>query len=159
MVMKIGDKIRALRSLKIFKGYRSNWATAIIHMFDRLTTALKVEIKTKWKNITAMVSDLHKVNKQLTSEIQGMIESECLLGQAFCDLHFTLAIPEGIKPMPVTYRSYTGADKLLPKTVSFEINIEGKILIFQILDCWMRLTSIRWQARMSNKYKSFTDYT
>ena len=49
-----------------------------------------------------MVSDLCKVNKQLTSEIQGMIGSEWLLGQAFCNLYFTLAIPEGIKSMFVT---------------------------------------------------------
>ena len=61
--------------------------------------------------------------------------------------------------MLVTYQSYIGADKLFPKTVSFEMNIEDKTVIIQILDCWMRLTSILWQVRMSNKYKSFTDYT
>ena len=37
------------------------------------------------------------------------------------------------------------------------MNIENKIVIIQILDCWMRLTSIQWQARTWNKYKSFTD--
>ena len=95
--MKVGDKICALKYLKISKGDRSNWATAIIHMLDRLIAASKVEIEAIWKSITAMVSDLCKVNKQLPSEIQGMIESVWLFGQAFCNLHFTLAIPEGIK--------------------------------------------------------------
>ena len=97
MVMKVGDKLCALKSLNISEGDRSNWATAIIHMLDRPTTASKAEIEAIWKSITAMFSDLCKVNKQLASEIQGMIESEWVFGQAFCNLHFTLAIPEGIK--------------------------------------------------------------
>ena len=138
MVMKVGDKICAFKSLKISKGDRSNWATAIIHMLDHLATASKVEIETICKSITAMVSDLCKVNKQLASEIQGMTGSEWLPGQAFCNLHFTLAIPEGIKSMLFTHQSYIGADKLFPKTVSFEMNIEDKIVIIQILDFWMR---------------------
>ena len=150
MVIKVGDKIRALKFLKISEGDRSNWATAIIQMFDRLTTASKVEIEAIWKSIRAMVSDLCKINKQLTLEIQGMVGSEWLPGQAFCNLHFTVATPEEIKSMLVTYRSYSGADKLFPKTVSFEMNIEDRIIIIHILDCWMRLTSIRWQSRIAS---------
>ena len=142
MIKKVGDKICALKSLKISKGDRSNWATAIIHMLDRLTAASKVEIEAIWKSITAMVSDLCNVNKQLSLENQGMIGSQWFPGQTFCNLHFTLAIPEGIKLMLVTYRSYIGADKLFSKTFSFEMNIEDKIVIIQILHCWMRLTAI-----------------
>ena len=64
------------QDLKISKGDRSNWATAIIHILDLLATASKVEIEALWKTITAMVSDLCKVNKQLASEMQGMTGSE-----------------------------------------------------------------------------------
>ena len=103
MVIKVGDKIYALNSLKISKGGRSNWETAIIHMLDCITAASKVEIEAIWKSITAMVSDLCKVIKQSALEIQGMIGSEWLLGQAFCNLHFTLAVSAGIKSMLVTY--------------------------------------------------------
>ena len=158
MVVKVGDKIRALKSLKIGKGDRSNWASAIIHLLDRLATATKVEVEDKWRSITAIVSDLCKVNKKLAAEIQAMIGSEWMPGQAFCNLHFTLAIPEGIKGILVNYQSHIGADKLFPKTVNFEMNMEDKLVLIQILDCWMRLTSIRWQAKPWNKYKSFTDY-
>ena len=105
-----------------------------------------------------MVSDLCKVNRQLATEIQMMIGSKWLPGQAFCNLHFTLAIPEGIKEILVLYQTQIGADKLFPKTVGFEMNLEDKIIFIQILDCWMRLTSVRWQARSWNKFKSFTDY-
>ena len=38
------------------------------------------------------------------------------------------------------------------------MNMEDKIVVIQILDCWMRLTSIRWHCRAWNYYKSFTDY-
>ena len=82
-----------------------------------------------------------------------MTGSEWLSGQAFCNLHFTLAISEGIKSMLVTFQSDIGADQLFPKTVIFQMNIEDNIVIIQILDCWMRLTSSRWQARTWNKYK------
>ena len=105
-----------------------------------------------------MVSALCKVNKQLASEIQSMIGSAWLPGQAFCNLHFSLALPEGIKNILTTYQPHIGADKLFPQTVSFEMNMEDKIVVIQILDCWMRLASIRWQARAWNQYQSFTDF-
>ena len=50
-----------------------------------------------------------------------------------------------------------GAAKLFPKTVGFEMNLEGSLIFTQISDCWMRFTSICWQARAWNKYKSFTN--
>ena len=49
-----------------------------------------------------MVSDLCKVNKQLALEIQGMIGSECFPGQAFYNLHFTLAINQCLLLIDVT---------------------------------------------------------
>lgn len=127
-------------------------------MLDRLATATSSNIENIWRSVTAMVSDLCKVNKKLAAEIKSMIGSEWIPGQAFCNLHFTLAIPEGIKSILVNYQSHIGADKLFPKTVSFEMNIEDKLVILQILDCWMRLTSIRWQVRPWNRYKDFTDF-
>ena len=44
VVVKVGDKIRALKGLKISKGDRKNWATTIAHMLDRLATASNVEV-------------------------------------------------------------------------------------------------------------------
>ena len=157
-VVKVGDKIRALKSLQISKGNRNNWAIAIIHMLDRLATSSNVTVDEIWQSITTMVSDLCKVNKALAVEIQSIIGSAWCPGQAFCNLHFTLAIPEAIKTVLGTYQSYIGADKLFPQTVSFEMNMEDKLVVVQILDCWMRLTSIRWQARAWNKYQKFTDF-
>ena len=54
-----------------------------------------------------------------------------------------IGIPEAIKSVLAIYQSQIGADKLFPKTVGFEMNIEDKLIVIQILDCWMRLTSIR----------------
>ena len=45
MLMKIEDKICALKSLNISKGDGSNWQTAIIHMLDPQATVSKVKIE------------------------------------------------------------------------------------------------------------------
>ena len=157
-VVKVGGRIRALKGLQIGKGDRANWASAIYHMFDRLSSASNKEIRNIWESITAMVSDLCKVNLGLANEVKKLIGTEWLPGQGFCNLHYTLAIPVGIKEVLALYQSHIGADKLFPHNVSFETEIEYKHISIQILDCWMRLTSIRWQARPWNRYVSFTEY-
>ena len=127
-------------------------------MLQRLGLASNNDIHSIWSNVSAMISDLCKVNKGLASEIQTLLGSSWQPGQAFCNLHFTLAIPEAIKAVLAIYQSHIGADKLFPKTVGFEMNLEDKLIVIQILDCWMRLTSIRWQSRSWNKYRQFTDF-
>ena len=157
-VTKIGDKFRALKTVKITQGTTNNWATAIVYMLKRLSVASNNDIQSIWQNVSAMVSDLCKVNRTLATEIQTLLGSSWQPGQAFCNLHFTLAIPEAIKSVLEIYQSQIGAEKLFPKTVGFEMNIEDKLIVIQILDCWMRLTSIRWQSRAWNKYRKFTDF-
>ena len=157
-VTKIGDKFRALKTVKITKGTANNWANAIIHMLQRLSVASNNDIHKIWGSVSAMISDLCKVNKNLAAEIKTMLGSSWQPGQAFCNLHFTLAIPEAIKTVLAVYQTHIGAEKLFPKTVGFEMNLEDKLIVIQILDCWMRLTSIRWQSRAWNKYKKFTDF-
>lgn len=44
------------------------------------------------------------------------------------------------------------------KTQGFDMNLESKLVVIQILDLFMRLTSIRWHGRAWNKYLSFTDF-
>ena len=157
-VTKVGDKIRALKMVPITKGTRENWASAIIYMLDILATASSSNIGKVWRSLSSILSDLCKVNKNLSVEIQKMIGSTWQPGQLFYNLHFTLAVPDGIKTVMAEYQSYIGAAKLFPKTVVFEMNQEGTLIFIQILDCWMQLTSVRRQARTWNKYKSFTDF-
>ena len=157
-VVKVGDHIRALKATKIGKGDRENWAAAIYHMLDRLAAASSKDITTIWESIVAMLSDLCKVNLDLANEVKKLVGVEWLPGQVFCNLHYTLAIPEGIKKVLTTYQCLIGADKLFPKNVSFEMNIEDKLVVIQVLDCWMRLTSIRWQSKPWNRYSNFTEY-
>ena len=61
-VTKVGDKIRAPKSLSITKGTRENWASAVVYMFDRLATASSSTIDNIWKNTSSILSDLCKVN-------------------------------------------------------------------------------------------------
>ena len=157
-LVKIGDKFRALKTVKITQGTTNNWATAIIYMLRRLSVASNNDVHSIWGNVTALISDLCRVNKTLASEIRTLLGSSWQPGQAFCNLHFTLAIPEAIKSVLAVYQSHIGAHKLFPKTVGFEMNLEDKLIVIQILDCWMRLTSIRGQSWAWNKYKKFTDF-
>ena len=89
---------------------------------------------------------LCKVKKNLACEIQSIIGS-WKPGQVSCNVHFTLAIAEGIKSVVGSYQNQIGAEKLFPQTVEFEMNIEDKLIIVQVLDCWMRMTSVRWQVK------------
>ena len=121
----------------------------------RATQMLTNTIVEKW---STPLTDLCKVNLGLANEVKKLIGTEWLPGQGFCNLHYTLAIPVGIKEVLALYQSYIGADKLFPHNVSFEMEIEDKLISIQILDYWMRLTSIRWQARPWNRYVSFIEY-
>ena len=159
-VVKVGGKMQAIKGVQIGKGDRKNWARAIYHMLDRLSTASSSghKISSIWKQIVAMLSDLCKVNLDLAKEVRSLIGVEWLPGQIFCNLHYTLAIPEGIKKTLISYQNLIGSDKLFPKNVGFEMNLEDKLIVIQVLDCWMRLTSIRWQSKPWNKYENFTEF-
>ena len=98
-VVKVSLHIRALKCLLIGKGDRKNWAKAIYHMLDHLATASNRDVRNIWCNLVAMVSDLCKVNLNLAVEVKKLVGVEWVPGQAFCNLHYTLTIPEGIKKM------------------------------------------------------------
>ena len=68
-------------------------ARAIYHMLDRLAMASTTEVTEIRKSIVAMVTDLYKVNISLEEEVKQLTDTEWLPGQAFCNLHFMLAIP------------------------------------------------------------------
>ena len=157
-VVKVSSHIRALKCLQIGKGDRENWAKAIYHMLDRLAAASNKDVGNIWCNLVAMVSDLCKVNLNLAVEVKKLVGVEWVPGQAFCNLHYTLAIPEGIKKVLNVYQCSIGADKLFPKNVRFEMNIEDKLLVAQIVDCWICLTSERWQSKPYNRCSLFTEY-
>ena len=112
--VKVSSHIRALKCLQIGKGDRENWAKAIYHMLDRLVTASNRDVGSIWCNLVAMVSDLCRVNLNLAVEVKRLVGVEWVSGQAFCNLHYTLPIPEEIKKVLNAYQCLIGADKLFP---------------------------------------------
>ena len=156
MLIKVGDNMRAVKAQQLGKGDRVTWADTIVHMLQRLSTASNTDIKALWSSIRSILSDLCKVNKQLGSEIKGIIGSDWEQGQLFCVLYYVLAVPEAIKQVFSKYQDLIGSDKLFPETTGFEMNVNEKIMVVQLLDIWMRLTSIRWHGRAWNKYELFT---
>ena len=158
LIIKVNGKMRAMKAQRIGKGDRATWAEVLLHMLKRLTVASGNSIMSIWESIKTMLSDLCKVNKNLASEISKLIGSDWIPGQLFCVLHYVLAIPESIKAMFTMYQGQIGRDKLFPETTGFEMNINDKTVVVQILDVWMRLTSIRWHGRMWNRYSDFTTF-
>ena len=114
-VVKVSSHIRALKCLQISKGDCENWAKAIYHMLDCLTTASNRDVGNIWCNLVAKVSDLCKVNLNLAVEVKKLVGVEWVPGKAFCNLHNTLAIPEGIKKVLNVDQCSIGADKLPQK--------------------------------------------
>ena len=132
---KVADKIRALKLTSIKKGKRENWASAVVYILDPLATASSSTINSIWKNISSILSDLCKVNRNLSLKSLKMVGATGKPGQQFCKFHFILAVLEGIKAVMTEYQSCIGAVKLFPKTVGFEMNLEGSLIFIQILDC------------------------
>ena len=145
-----------MKAQQIGKGDRMTWADTIVHMLTRLSLASKTDVKALWRSIRSILSDLCKVNKELGAEIKGVIGCDWEPGQLFCVLHYVLGIPEAIKKVFTWYQDCIGSDKLFPETTGFEMNVDEKIMVVQLLDIWMRLTSIRWHGRAWNKYELFT---
>ena len=151
-------KVRAMKAQRIGKGDRATWAEVVLHMLRRLTVASENDITVIWESIRIMLSDLCKVNKNLAAEVSKLIGSSWIPGQLFFVLHYVLAIPESIKAVFTMYQGQIGREKLFPETTGFEMNINDKTVVIQILDVWMRLTSIRWHGRMWNRYNNFTTF-
>ena len=156
MLIKVGNKMRAVKAQQIGKGDRVTWADTIIHMLSRLASASRTDVKALWSSVQSILSDLCKVNKNLGAEIKGALGSNWEPGQLFCVLHYALAIPEAIKLVLLRYQESIGTDKLFPEATGFEMNVDEKIMIVQLLDIWMRLMPIRWHGRAWNKYELFT---
>ena len=74
-VVKVGEKFRPLKTVKITKGTTRNWAYVVSFLLKRLDTASNKDIYVIWETIFAIVSDLCKINLNLASEIQTLIGS------------------------------------------------------------------------------------
>ena len=47
---------------------------------------------------------------------------------------------------------------MYPSITGLELDMEDKCLVKQILECFIRLTTYRWQARAWNRYDAFTEF-
>ena len=69
-----------------------------------------------------------------------------------------LAFQEGMTSIWLRYQGLIGHDKMYPSITGFELDMEDKCLVKQILECFLRLTADRWQARAWNRYDAFTEF-
>ena len=155
-LVSIEGKMRALKLQCMGNEQRENWANTIIHQLQRLSEASGESLEDIYKSICSLVSDSCKVNKGLAALISAKLGLEWVPGQLYCLIHSVLGFQEGISNTWLNYQEEMGHDKLYPSITGFELDVEDKGLIKQIMEMYLRLTADRWQARSWNRYEEFS---
>ena len=155
-LVKIEGKMRALKLQCMGNEQRENWADTIIHQIQRLSVASNESTEDIYKSICSLVSDSCKVNKGLAALISAKLGLEWVPGQLYCLIHSVLGFQDGISKTWLKYQEEIGHEKLYPSITGFEMDVEEKGLIKQILEMYLRLTADRWQARSWNRFEEFT---
>ena len=114
-------------------------------------SASDISIKDIYRSICSLVSDSCKVNKGLAALISSKLGLEWVPGQLYCLIHSVLGFQDGISSTWLKYQAEIGHDKLYPSVTGFELDVEDKGLIKQIMEMYLRLTADRWQARSWNR--------
>ena len=155
-LVSIEGKMRALKLQSMGNEQRSNWADTIIHQLQRLSVASGESTSDLYKSICCLVSDSCKVNKGLAAMMSAKLGLEWVPGQLYCLIHSVLGFQDGVCNTWLKYQEEMGHDKLYPSITGFELDVEDKGLIKQIMEMYLRLTADRWQARSWNKFEEFT---
>ena len=144
--------------VKIGKDTRENWPEAIHHKLKRLATSSDLTLKEIYETVCGIISDAFSFNKGLTAEISEKVGVKWTPGQLFCCIHTVLGWQDGMVKKWLSYQERIGYDKMYPTVTGFELDMENKSLIKQILECFLRLTADRWQERSWNRYDAFTKF-
>ena len=121
------------------KETRENWADSIIHKLKRLPIASDRTVQKIYKAVGGIFSDAHSTNKGLAAEISRQIGLEWTLDQLYCCIHTGLVFQEGMTKVWLIYQEKIGYDKMHRSITGFELSMEGKSLIKQIIECFLRL--------------------
>ena len=157
-LVHVEGRVRALKTVKMGEETRTNWADTLIYNMNRLSKASGLSVKEIYESVQAIVSDAHSVNKGLAAEISGKLGLEWIPGQLYCCIHTVLGWQDGMVKKWCEYQEKIGYDKLYPSITGFELDMEDKSLIKQILECYLRLTADRWQARSWNRYDAYSKF-
>ena len=157
-IVHVGDKVRALKTQKLGGDTQANWVDTIIHQLDRLANASDLSVKEIYECIKGIISDSSSVNIGLASAISAQLGVKWIPGQLYCCIHTVLGFQNDMVKLWLHYQSLVGYEKMYPEITGLELDMEGKCLIKQILECFFRLTADRWQARAWNKYEEFDQF-
>ena len=157
-LVQIDGKMRALKLQFMGNEKAVNWADTIIFQLERLATASDQDVKSIYQAIVSLVSDSCKVNKGLATLISGKLGLKWIPGQLFCCLHTVLGFQTGMENIWQKYQVAIGHDKMYPSITGFELDMNDKLLPKQVLECFLRLTADRWQARTWNRFEAYTKF-
>ena len=157
-IVHVGDKMRALKMQKMGSDKQENWVDTIIHQLNRLATAGDISINEIYETIKGIISDACSVNKGLAVALSAQLGVTWIPGQLYCCIHTVLGFQTGMVKLWLKYQSLVGYEKMYPEITGLELDMEDKCLVKQILECFLRLTADRWQARSWNKFEEFDQF-
>ena len=157
-LVQIDGKMRALKLQFMGNEKAVNWADTIIFQLERIAKASDQDLKSIYQAIVSLVSDSCKVNKDLATLISCRLGLEWKPGQLFCCLHTVLGFQTGMENIWQKYQVAIGHDKMYPSITGFELDMNDKLLPKQILECFLRLTADRWQARSWNRFEAYSKF-
>jgi hypothetical protein len=136
-LVKIEGKMRALKLQGMGNEQRTNWADTIIHQLQKLSVASDKSVTDIYESICSLVSDSCNVNKGLAAMISAKLGLEWVPGQLYCLIHSVLGFQEGLCNTWLKYQEEMGHDKLYPSITGFELDVEDKGLIKQIMKMYL----------------------
>ena len=152
-------KARALKMQKMASETQDNLADTLIHQLKRTVEISPHSVEIIYAAINLLLSDSCGVNTGIGKVLSAKLGLTYKPGHLLCCIHSVLGFSNGIVEIWCIYQLDIGHNKMYPSISGFDPDMEDKSLIKQILECFLRLTSDRWQARSWNRYEEYCAFT
>ena len=156
-LIELDGKFRALPIQQIGSGTKINWAGVFCQSLKRLQQASGRDKIVLWKCVKLFTQDLCQSTKGVSKEVARLLGTDYIPGDAFCNLHYTIAVQLDIKDVMLSFQTKIGGSKIFPTTTGFDMVMETTNAWVQILDLGMRLTDDSFKSRTWNYHDSFVE--
>ena len=118
------------------------------------------------KAVRSIASDVHSVNKGFAAEISRQLGLEWTPRQLYCCIHTVLGMTkcyswndtEGMTKIWLRYQEKIEYDNMYQSITGFELDMEDKSLIKQILECFLRITTDPLGERSWSRFAAYCKF-